>query len=85
MPLTDASGARLGVFEVMNRKDGPFTPKDVPTLQALAALTTAAVQSVREREALLRSNAELEGQARLGARIVGQGTKAQGLRGAVEE
>jgi Nif-specific regulatory protein len=84
VPLTDASGTRLGAFEAMNRKEGPFTPRDVPPLQALAALTTAAVQSVREREALLRSNAELEGQARLGARIVGQSTKAQGLRASVE-
>src|SRR5262249_15256854 len=60
------------------------TPSDVQTLQALAALTSAAVQSVREREALLRSNAQLEGEARQGARIVGQSTKIQGLRGTVE-
>jgi transcriptional regulator with GAF, ATPase, and Fis domain len=84
VPLADGSGSRLGAFEVMNKKDGPFTPQDVQTLQALAAQTTAAVQSVREREALLRSNAQLEGQARLGARIVGQSAKIQGLRGTIE-
>src|SRR5262249_10892455 len=84
VPLTDAAGVRLGAFEVMNRKGGAFTPQDVQTLQALAAQTTAAVQSVREREALLRSNAELEGQARLGARLVGQSTAIQALRGTVE-
>jgi Nif-specific regulatory protein len=84
VPLTDAAGVRLGAFEVMNRQGGAFTPKDVQTLQALAAQTTAAVQSVREREALLRSNAELEGQARLGARLVGQSTAIHALRGTVE-
>jgi Nif-specific regulatory protein len=84
VPLTDAAGGRLGAFEVINRQGGAFAPRDVQTLQALAALTTAAVQSVREREALLRSNAELEGQARQGARLVGQSTAIQALRGTVE-
>jgi Nif-specific regulatory protein len=84
VPLADGSGSRLGAFEVMNKQGGAFTGKDVQTLQALAAHTSAAVQSVREREALLRSNAELEGQARLGARIVGQSAKLQALRGTVE-
>jgi transcriptional regulator with GAF, ATPase, and Fis domain len=84
VPLVDGGGARLGAFEVMNKQGGPFTPGDVQTLQALAAQTTAAVQSVREREALLRSNAQLEGQARLGARIVGCSAKMQGLRSTIE-
>ncbi len=84
VPLTDGAGERLGAFEVMNKRDGAFTDRDVQTLQALAAQTSAAVQSVREREALLRSNAELEGQARLGARLVGKSPKIQALRGTVE-
>jgi Nif-specific regulatory protein len=38
------------------------------------------VQYVREREALLRSNAELEGQARLDCNIVGESEAIQALR-----
>jgi Nif-specific regulatory protein len=84
VPMSDSAGARLGALEVMNRREGSFTVKDVQTLQALAAQTAVAVLSVREREALLRSNAELEGQARLSARIIGRSPKIQALRGTVE-
>src|SRR5207244_957461 len=80
VPLTDSAGARLGAFEVMNKKGGPFTPQDVKTLQALAGQTLAAVQNVREREALLRSNAQLEGQARAGCRIIGASAALQAVR-----
>jgi transcriptional regulator with GAF, ATPase, and Fis domain len=73
-------GTRIGVLEVMNKKQGRFTPQDVETLTALAGQTTAAVESVREHEALLRSNAELSGQARKGAHIVGESTAIKVLR-----
>jgi Nif-specific regulatory protein len=80
VPMKDAAGNRVGVLEVMNKKDGRFTPQDVETLGILAGQTTAAVQSVREHEALLRSNAELSGQARKGAHIVGESTAIKVLR-----
>ena len=80
VPMLDAAGNRVGVFEVMNKKKGSFAAADIETLQALASQTTSAVQSVREREALLRSNAELEGQARQGALIVGESTPIKALR-----
>jgi transcriptional regulator with GAF, ATPase, and Fis domain len=80
VPMLDAAGSRVGVFEVMNKKQGKFTAQDAETLQALASQTTAAVQNVREREAILRSNAELEGQARQGALIIGESTSIKVLR-----
>jgi Nif-specific regulatory protein len=80
VPMVDSGGNRVGVFEVMNKQEGPFTPRDVETLQALAGQTTAAVQCVREYEALLRSNAELEGQARKGAQIIGASKAITELR-----
>jgi transcriptional regulator with GAF, ATPase, and Fis domain len=80
LPMVDSAGNRIGVFEVMNKNEGLFTPMDVQTLGQIAALTTAAVLSVREREALLRSKAELEGQARKGANIVGESTAIKALR-----
>jgi Nif-specific regulatory protein len=80
LPMVDSAGNRVGVFEVMNKKPGVFTAADVETVRLLAGLTTAAVVNVREREALLRSNAELEGQARKGAHIVGESTAIKALR-----
>jgi transcriptional regulator with GAF, ATPase, and Fis domain len=83
VPMIDAAGNRFGVFEAMNKKNGTFTAKDVQTLQALAGQTTAAVLNVREREALWRSNAELEGQARQGALIIGESPPIKVMRDAL--
>lgn len=84
VPLTDRSSQRLGVLEVLNKKQGRFAPQDVETLRALGALTVAALYNVQEHEALLRSNAELEGQARQGIVIVGASPAIQALRSTVE-
>ena len=82
VPLVDAAGQRLGALEVMN-KAGSFTQRDRETLQVLASQTTTAILNVREREALVRSHTELEGQARLAARIVGASPAIEALRGTV--
>ncbi|HYV36172.1 MAG TPA: sigma-54-dependent Fis family transcriptional regulator [Gemmataceae bacterium] len=84
VPMVDAAGTRVGVFEVMNKKTGKFSQADVETLRALASQTTAAVQNVRERESLMRSNAEHEGQARKGALIIGESTAIKALRETIE-
>jgi transcriptional regulator with GAF, ATPase, and Fis domain len=83
VPLPDADGQRVGALEVMN-KTGPFTTEDVATLHALAHQTVAALSNVREREALVRSNNELESHARLGARMIGDSTAITALRGTLE-
>jgi Nif-specific regulatory protein len=84
VPLLDGDGQCLGALEVLNRAGGPFTPDDVETLRALAGHTAAALRSVREREVLLRSQCQLEDQARRGCRIVGVSTAVQALRATVE-
>lgn len=84
VPLTDPSGQRLGALEVLNKLQGPFTTQDVKTLQELADQTVAALHNVRERESLLRSHAQLDDQARLSSRIIGESTALQALRGTVE-
>jgi Nif-specific regulatory protein len=84
VPLVDRTGQRLGALEVLNKLQGEFTAQDVETLQTLASLTTAVLQTVREHEALLRSNAQLEGEARRGSLIVGESTALQALRATVE-
>jgi Nif-specific regulatory protein len=83
VPMNDKTGQRLGALEVMN-KPGPFTSADRDTLLALASLTATALQNVREREALVRSQNELEGQARLAARLVGNSPAVAAIRGTIE-
>jgi Nif-specific regulatory protein len=84
VPLVDAVGEHLGVLEAINKEQGRFTPQDAETLTALAAQAVVAIRNVREREELLRANAEHEGQARLGARIVGDSPPIRKLRDTVE-
>jgi Nif-specific regulatory protein len=84
VPLTDADGECLGALEALNKSQGRFTPADADTLRALGGQTAAALRNVREREALLRCDAELKDQARLGCLIVGESPAVQALRGTVE-
>ena len=81
--LHDGTNERLGALEVMN-KSSVFGPEDIATLEALAQQTVAALSNVREREAVLRSYSELDGQARLAARIVGDSPAITALRGTLE-
>jgi Nif-specific regulatory protein len=83
VPLVDAAGERLGVLEALNKKQENFTPQDAETLTALAVQTVSAIANVREREELVRVNAQHEGQARLGARIVGDSAAMRALRDTV--
>ena len=83
VPMLDAQSSPIGVLEVMN-KAGSFNDDDVATLQALAAQTAAALDNVREREALVRSNQQLEREARLAAQIVGASPALAALRGTIE-
>jgi Nif-specific regulatory protein len=83
VPMLDPHGQPIGALEVMN-KSGRFTDEDVATLEALAAQTASALDNVRERETLLRSQQQFEGEARLAVQIVGASPAMVALRGAVE-
>jgi GAF domain-containing protein len=43
-PMRAQDGRILGVFQVLNKRGGPFTPEDVETLGALAASAAVAVE-----------------------------------------
>ncbi len=45
----------IGVFEAINKQDGPFTPLDAAVLAALAPHAAAALANATERDALVRS------------------------------
>jgi transcriptional regulator with GAF, ATPase, and Fis domain len=83
VPMRDRASQIIGVLEVLN-KSAPYTPDDVATMEILATQIVAALDKVRELEVLVRSNQELDGQARLAARIVGESTPIVALRGTIE-
>ena len=83
VPMRDREGHTVGVLEVLN-KPTLYTPDDVATMEMLATQIVAALDKVREFETLVRMNQELDGQARLAARIVGESTPIVALRGTIE-
>jgi transcriptional regulator with GAF, ATPase, and Fis domain len=83
VPMRDKENQLVGVLEVLN-KSAPYTQDDVATMQLLAVQIVAALDKVREIEALMRSNQELDAQARLAAKIVGASTPIVALRGTLE-
>ncbi len=84
VPMKDRGGDTVGALEVMNKAD-PFTPDDVAACEALAGQIVSALENVREREALVRSNQELDTQARLATQIIGESEPIAALRKWVQE
>ena len=83
VPMRDKDKQVIGVLEVLN-KSGPYTPDDIATLEVLATQSVAALANVRELEAIVRASHELDSQARLAARIVGESTPIVALRGTID-
>lgn len=83
VPMRDQENQIIGVLEVLN-KNSTYTPDDVVTMQALAVQIVAALDNVRAIEAIIRSSQELDSQARLAARIVGDSPPIVALRSTVE-
>jgi serine/threonine-protein kinase len=46
-PMLGENGKIVGVFQVLNKKEGPFLPEDVAALSQLAASACVAVQRAR--------------------------------------
>jgi len=80
VPLRDERGHCIGAFQVLNKRTGRWQPDDLDTLELLAAHAGAAIQSVQERERLIRVNAQLASEARLRAEIVGVSEAIESLR-----
>ncbi|MBI2803374.1 MAG: sigma-54-dependent Fis family transcriptional regulator [Planctomycetes bacterium] len=83
VPMRDRNKNVIGILEVLNKSD-TYTAADIETMDALAIQIVAALDNVRELEAMVRSNLELDAQARLAARIVGDSTPVVALRGTIE-
>ncbi|MBI1832054.1 MAG: sigma 54-interacting transcriptional regulator, partial [Planctomycetes bacterium] len=83
VPMRNRDGDIIGVLQALN-KAAPYAPDDIETMNMLATQIVAALDNVRELEAIMRSKREFDEQARLAARIVGDSTVVIALRGTVE-
>lgn len=83
VPLSGADRERLGVFEVINKRGGPFTDDDLETVQELSVQIAAVLQNTREREVLLRSHQQLTEQVSKGATIIGDSAALSAVRSTI--
>ncbi len=83
VPMHNKDKEVIGVLEVLN-KSSAYTHGDTQTMQVLATQIVTALDNVREIEAIVRSNHELDSRERLAARIVGDSPPILALRGTVE-
>ena len=84
VPLLDARGKRIGAFEGINKHVGSFTDEDEESLRELGTQAAIALQSVKEREALIRSREQLTEQLTHGVNIIGESSAVVALRDTIE-
>lgn len=84
VPLVNASGQRIGAFELINRHEGAFTTEDEESLQQLGIQVAVAVENAQERDQLIRSNRQLTEQLTMGSSIVGESPAVAAMRGTIE-
>lgn len=80
VPLASRRGEMLGVFEVLNKREGDFTDDDEQALVELAAHAATALENTQERERLLQSRRHLTEEAAAGVRLIGDSPAIEALR-----
>ncbi len=83
VPLRAAGGELLGVFEVLNKREGEFTSDDEVALTELASHAAVALENTQDREKLLASHRQMVEQAAQHAQLVGNCPAIQALRSAI--
>ncbi len=63
-PIRNQEGRTVGVIQVLNRRNGPFTPEDENLLSALCAQIAIAIENSRLYLSILEKNVELTDLAR---------------------
>jgi len=58
VPLKNVSGRIIGVFEVLNKKDGAFDDEDEGILQLMGSLAASAIENAQLYESLSKSQLE---------------------------
>lgn len=59
VPMLDALGGLVGVLQVLNKQDGPFTTADEELLLALASQAAIAIENARLYHSVVEQNQEL--------------------------
>ncbi len=84
VPLLDRAGHTLGVFQVINKRNGNFTEDDEQALVRFADQAAAALESARDYEDLLTSRRRIVDQAAESVRLIGRSPALQDLRALIE-
>ncbi len=82
-PLIDGDEQRIGAFELINKQGGAFDKADEQALEDMGLQVATVVQSVREREQLIRNNQQLTEAAVERVRIIGESPPIAGLRASI--
>lgn len=80
VPIVDADGQRIGVFEGINKLQGAFTPEDEESLRDIGLQVATALQNTQERERLTRRNKQLTEEVTRGVRIIGESQAITAMR-----
>ena len=83
-PLIDGGDKCIGAFELINKNGGTFDDADEQALEDLGLQVATVVQSVREREQLIRNNQQLTEAANERVRIIGESPAIDGLRASIK-
>ena len=83
MPIDSPDGERLGAFELLNKRGGPFTADDQSGLAELAAHAAVALENTQQFELLLERQERLVEQAAQETQLVGESPAIQALRSTV--
>ncbi|MFM9069495.1 MAG: sigma 54-interacting transcriptional regulator [Planctomycetota bacterium] len=80
VPLIGRQGDRLGVFEVLNKRQGNFTDEDQAALVELASHAAIALENSRQFNHLLQTRNQLADQAASSVQLIGECVAIQRLR-----
>jgi Nif-specific regulatory protein len=83
VPLLNAAGDRIGVFEAINKLNGRFTGEDEESLHLLGIQAAVALRNTREKENLNRRNKQLTAQVTQGVKVIGNSPAIAALRGTI--
>ena len=84
VPLLDGKGKLIGAFEGINKHGGLFDSEDEKSLTELGTQAANALQNLKEREQLIRSQQQLAEQVAGRVNIIGESSAIVALRDTVE-
>jgi Nif-specific regulatory protein len=83
VPLISPRGDRLGAFEVLNKRGGPFTAEDQHGLVELAAYAAVALENTQQFSELVTRHEQLVAQAAQDALLIGESPSIGALRATI--